>query len=78
MDDLNYLNNSGRAKLAELRKDIETLEQFAKDHSDGKLMADVESHRLQLSRYDHSYITNHTIKFINCVLFQFIASFQKR
>lgn len=50
MDDLNHLNNLGRTKLAELRKDIDKLEQFAKDHSDGKLIAEVESHRLQLSR----------------------------
>ncbi|XP_077297032.1 vesicle transport protein Sec20 [Arctopsyche grandis] len=49
MTELNHLNTLGRTKLAELRKDIESLDQLAKDHCSVKLMSEAESHRLQLS-----------------------------
>lgn len=52
MTELNHLNTLGRTKLAELRKDIESLDQLAKDNCDVKLMSEAESHRLQLSRLD--------------------------
>jgi protein transport protein SEC20 len=52
---LNELNREGRIKIANLRKQIEQLEILAKEQVKGtertKLLAEVESHRQQLTRY---------------------------
>lgn len=51
LEDLNSLNTQGRAKLSDIRKDIDALHQYARDNSDSKLMSEVESYRLQFTRY---------------------------
>jgi len=52
---LNELNREGRTKIATLRKQIQQLEILAKEQvkeaERTKLLAEVESHRQQLTRY---------------------------
>lgn len=52
---LNELNREGRTKIAALRKHIQQLEILAKEQvketERTKLLAEVESHRQQLTRY---------------------------
>jgi len=52
---LNELNREGRTKLATLRKQIQQLEILAKEQvkeaERTKLLAEVENHRQQLTRY---------------------------
>jgi protein transport protein SEC20 len=52
---LNELNREGRTKIATLRKQIQQLESLAKEQvkeaERTKLLAEVESHRQQLTRY---------------------------
>lgn len=44
------LNEAGRAKLSQLRKCIEKLDDWARDENDPQLSKDVDSHREQFSR----------------------------
>jgi protein transport protein SEC20 len=47
---LDSLNEAGRGKLAQLRKCIEKLDDWARDENDPQLSRDVDSHREQFSR----------------------------
>jgi len=55
LEALNDLNREGRTKIAILRKQIQQLEILAKEQvketERTKLLAEVESHRQQLTRY---------------------------
>lgn len=50
IQDLELLNEAGRAKLAQLRKCIEKLDDWARDENDPQLSNDVDSHREQFSK----------------------------
>ncbi|CRK88985.1 CLUMA_CG002564, isoform A [Clunio marinus] len=50
LQDLETLNEAGRAKLSRLRKCIEKLDDWAKDENDPQLSRDVDSYREQFSR----------------------------
>jgi protein transport protein SEC20 len=50
LQDLELLNEAGRAKLAQLRKCIEKLDDWARDENDPQLSNDVDSHREQFSK----------------------------
>lgn len=50
LQELETLNEAGRAELAKLRKCIEKLDDWARDEHDPQLSKDVDSHREQFSR----------------------------
>jgi protein transport protein SEC20 len=50
LQDLEILNEAGRAKLAQLRKCIERLDDWARDEYDQQLSSDVDAHRDQFSK----------------------------
>lgn len=50
LQDLEVLNEAGRAKLAQLRKCIERLDDWARDEYDSQLSSDVDAHREQFSK----------------------------
>lgn len=51
LDELNNLNEAGRAKIATLRKCIERLDDYAADTNSSVISAEIDSHRQQFSRY---------------------------
>jgi protein transport protein SEC20 len=50
IQELETLNEAGRAEIAKLRKCIEKLDDWARDEHDPQLSKDVDSHREQFSR----------------------------
>lgn len=50
LQDLEILNEAGRAKLSQLRKCIEKLDDWARDENDPHLSSDVDAHRDQFSK----------------------------
>lgn len=50
LQELEILNEAGRAKLSQLRKCIEKLDDWARDENDPRLSKDVDLHREQFSK----------------------------
>lgn len=64
METLNELNEKGRARLAQLRDELESLELYGREIGDPKYAAELESQRQQLAWYEkiHIYILVHRIQ----------------
>lgn len=50
LEELENLNEAGRAKLSALRKSIERLDDYAADRGDPELSNEIDTHRQQFSR----------------------------